>query len=119
MRLVELDPRWVAVGNWTMGAYHEAGTKFFENPTPFYIGVNFRCPHCSKGFVGALFTNPIDPGDLILSGQINWSAVMAALPNYKFWTRVGDTFETLSLSPSIDVSKAGHWHGSVTKGEVS
>lgn len=42
--LRDLDPRWVSVGNWTMGAFHKAGTKFHEAPTPFYIGVNFLCP---------------------------------------------------------------------------
>jgi hypothetical protein len=35
------------------------------------------------------------------------------------WTRAaGDTFETLTLSPSIDASPAGHWHGFIQNGEV-
>ena len=30
----------------------------------------------------------------------------------------GETFETLTLTPSVDASAAGHWHGHVTDGEV-
>ncbi len=38
------------------------------------------------------------------------------------WKRgSGDTFETLTLTPSIDanVDIAGHWHGFITNGEVT
>lgn len=35
------------------------------------------------------------------------------------WTRTGDTFENLSLSPSIDCSKWGGWHGFITNGIIS
>jgi hypothetical protein len=37
----------------------------------------------------------------------------------KRWHRSGETFETLTLTPSIDTSEHGHWHGNVTDGEVS
>jgi Spy/CpxP family protein refolding chaperone len=35
------------------------------------------------------------------------------------WHREGTTFEDLSLTPSIDASHFGHWHGFVTRGEVT
>jgi hypothetical protein len=31
----------------------------------------------------------------------------------------GDTFETLSLFPSINVEDEGHWHGFISNGEVT
>jgi hypothetical protein len=34
------------------------------------------------------------------------------------WHRVGDTFDTLTLTPSIDCSRFGHFHGFITGGEV-
>lgn len=34
------------------------------------------------------------------------------------WEREGDTFETLTLKPSVDASGWGHWHGWITNGEV-
>lgn len=35
------------------------------------------------------------------------------------WQRTGDDFETLSCTPSIDASQAGHWHGFITNGEAT
>lgn len=35
------------------------------------------------------------------------------------WKRTGDTFDTLSLSPSVDASRSGDWHGFITNGQVS
>jgi hypothetical protein len=35
------------------------------------------------------------------------------------WTVTdGDGFGDLSLSPSVDASKYGHWHGTITRGEI-
>ncbi len=34
------------------------------------------------------------------------------------WQRTGDTFETLTFSPSIDASASGHWHGWINCGGV-
>jgi hypothetical protein len=39
--------------------------------------------------------------------------------NANTWTMGGQTFEDLTLTPSIDVSAAGHWHGFITNGDVS
>jgi hypothetical protein len=36
----------------------------------------------------------------------------------QLWQRAGDTFDTLTLSPSIDASKHGHWHGFIQGGEI-
>lgn len=42
-----------------------------------------------------------------------------AAPPY-VWTLHGDEdFRTLTLTPSVDASKAGHWHGFITNGEIS
>ncbi len=37
------------------------------------------------------------------------------------WTRSGDTFETLTLTPSVDAAShgVGHWHGFITNGEIT
>src|SRR5437867_3907648 len=99
MKLVELDPRWVTFDNW--------------HGESFWYGVNFRCPHCRTVFVGVQFKNPIDPANYIERGIVDWTKYMAAQEQQKFWDRVGDTFETLTLTPSIDVSKHGHWHGNL------
>ena len=80
-----------------------------------HVGVKFCCPSCPavEGAVtlAVLFANPDDGGPA-------WPNEALALGNNdgKRWTRSGDTLETLSLSPSVDCSSCGHWHGVVTGG---
>jgi hypothetical protein len=97
MRLVDLDPGW-----WTE---HEGRSG---------MGVVFECPHCKADgrdftHLGVWFANPIDGGPPA-------SPECRPVPR---WQRTGDTFETLTLTPSIDVSKCGHWHGHITNGEIT
>lgn len=54
--------------------------------------------------------------DLALDGQPH---VPDVAPDARWWHRTGDTFETLTLTPSIDASAYGHWHGFITRGEVA
>ena len=34
------------------------------------------------------------------------------------WTRTGDDFASMSVTPSLDASASGHWHGYITGGEI-
>lgn len=34
------------------------------------------------------------------------------------WTRNSKLLEKISISPSLDASPAGHWHGHITDGEI-
>lgn len=88
MRLVDLEPRW--------------STEYGDNRHG--LGITFLCPCCLKTRIGVAFSNPVDGGPPS-------SRVLK-------WQRTGDTFETLSLSPSLDASRQGHWHGFITNGEV-
>ncbi len=125
MRLADLDPRW-----W--GNEGRTGQ-----------GIVFRCPCCRKVWLCVAFANPIDGGtpfDIgtnerrpwralwhILYGDlrdasVRWRVIekgVAVVPPGTHWTRAGETFDLLSLAPSVDASKSGHWHGFVTNGEVS
>lgn len=89
MRLVDLEPTW---------SFDRAGRQG--------MGVSFLCPCCRKTTIFAPFKNPID------GGAPGW-------PDRKcHWQRTGETFETLTLAPSVDCSSFGHWHGFITNGEV-
>jgi hypothetical protein len=89
MRLTELDPHW-----WAEIGRHGQG-------------ITFKCPHCDARLAPA-FSNPLDGGE------------PAPDPNNSkprpHWKRSGDTFDTLTLSPSINYP--GHWHGFIIDGEV-
>lgn len=95
MRLTDLDPGWCTTVEGRTG-----------------MGVSFRCP-CKPGcgiYLAVWFANPIDGGP---------PAPPDAMPKPR-WQRTGDTFETLTLTPSIDASKGPepHWHGNIKGGEV-
>ena len=108
MRLTELDPHWVGAGG--EGVTHN-GAPVAERHG---VGISFDCPcGCdSRGFIG--FANPLDGGP-----------PYDPRPN-ALWQRTGDTFDTLTLSPSIQRHKVGdhgcEWHGYIglsTPGEVT
>lgn len=94
MRLTELEPRWFTQAN-----------------NPDIVGITFNCPCCNgKTRLGILFIEEIDRDKL--PNDTHWS-----IKGIK-WHREGETFETISLTPSIDASKWGHWHGHITNGQV-
>jgi hypothetical protein len=92
MRLIDLNPRW----------FVDAALSDSRSG----MGITFECPHCRTTRLHAAFENPIDGGP---KGE----------HSVHHWARQGETFETLTLTPSIDVSASGHWHGFITNGEVT
>lgn len=100
MRLVDLDPHWLV----------SRDANGYEQPGGRRIGITFLCPCGCRGTdrerrLWATFKNPIDGGE----AEPDWPV---------YWQRSGETFEDLTLSPSIDASRFGHWHGFITNGEV-
>jgi len=91
MRLTDLDPNWFTTTEGRHG-----------------MGITFLCPCCQTQHLGVWFANPIDGLP---------PATPECLPAPR-WVRTGDTFETMTLSPSIDVSGVGHWHGHIINGEI-
>lgn len=101
MKLTALDPHWVAIGD----------------SRKFIIGITFTSPTTGKR-LGCVFANPIDPEGWI--AQIgNPMDNPGFMPESKRWQRNGETFDTLTLSPSLDFSKHGDWHGHITNGEAN
>lgn len=129
MKLTDLDPKWWA----------EPGRRG--------QGIVFLCPHCRAGYIAVPFANPLDGGAPfgvgteqarpihrlweILYGDLEVAAEHGAtregavlpvgawvIPPGCLWTRSGETFETLTLAPSVDASRAGCWHGFVQNGAI-
>ena len=111
MKLTELDPRWVGAGG--EGISDKDGHPV---PARHGVGLSFLCPcqECTakrtgntdedfylRVFVG--LANPLDGGP-------------PHIPEHPIWTRTGETFDALTLQPSIlsDTAKGGcGWHGYV------
>lgn len=95
MKLSDLDPHWYAL--------EEGGPR---------VGLTFLCPHCRIQRIGVTFHHR--GREAIEDAYIHARASAGEL----IWTEDGEDFNNLSLTPSVDVSAAGHWHGFVTGGEV-
>lgn len=104
MRLLDLSPRWL---------------EFNGNSHAILL---FRCPHCQDQWLSCtLVAIPI---------KDQWRLLREALPDeyeqgkvvhcqYLAWSATGvPDFSVLEIQPSIDASKAGHWHGFIRGGEV-
>jgi hypothetical protein len=77
------------------------------------MGVTFLCPHCRTTRIEVWFDLPLDGGPPIAEK--------------KLWRRTGDSLETISLEPSINVYESDpttgeivvqHWHGHVRSGRL-
>lgn len=109
MTLRELQPRWFAT---------QAGRRG--------QGISFLCPHCRAVRLGVAFANPLDgkpPDPQTGKGKwiirhVHYTKLFDVPPGGPLWTRIGTTFDDLTLMPSVDCSKSGHWHGFITNGKV-
>lgn len=97
MKLVELNPKWIGVG-------HE--------PDMIIFGLRFDCPHCRIQRLAIMFTPFIDPNGWLPKIGGEWAT------DGLRWNRIGDSFDVITLTPSINTEWAGHWHGFIEKGEV-
>ena len=107
MKLTELEPRWYSVGD-----------------SKGIAGISFQCPHCKKERLGVRIDhqNPhviqVDHDNDITTAPINvqiWQ-VTGDAPTLNGETHGG--FENITLTPSVDSSASGHWHGFITNGEI-
>lgn len=111
IKLTALAPHWVGVHNWAASS------------PPFYIGVSFLCPHCDPSLpehgpnrrrrLAFEFWPPIDPAGLQAKFGPGWWPRRG-----QHHTRVsGETFDTLTIEPSVGFESIGHWHGNIVNGE--
>ena len=101
VKLTDLEPHFIGAGG-------EGITRADGSPAPERHGVGLMC-NCPCGCDRQLyvpFANPLDGGSPIDARQ--------------GWQRTGDTFETLTLTPSIlrKGPETCGWHGFVTDGEI-
>lgn len=139
MRLSDLNPQWDRSGGAGISqitdrpcescqgarcdACHMTGRAYEPAPERVGIGVSFDCPcrmHQSQYAAGMSdedkwYTRVHVPFNNPLDGKPAFD------PN-RGWTREGDTFENLTLSPSIQRRGDGPfgctWHGFVIRGEI-
>ena len=107
MKLSELDPHWLV----------------HENKR---VGLTFQCPHCRETYLSCFSEKfPLfGPED----GMGQYRLIKAAIGEDKgkdavgcnknnAW-QIGGNFDNLTVTPSVDASASGHWHGFITNGEL-
>jgi hypothetical protein len=78
------------------------------------MGFTFDCPHCPANDRHRLSVAVHQDG-LIDPEPDN---PKCSTPGYVSSMTDGENWDTLSLIPSVDASKSGHWHGFITNGEI-
>lgn len=116
MNLTDLKPHWIAPSNW---AYKDR---------PYYIGLSFLCPHCSPELpehgptrrqrLAVSFWPHIDPTGVRAEMEAKYPGWYHKVgePHARI---SGETFETITLEPSIGFESFGHWHGRITNGRIA
>jgi len=101
MKLTDLNPKFVSHGGEGV-----TNSKTGEQiPYVDKIGISFDCPCGECGERTLLcFENPVHGG--------------AAIEKQNTWKRKGETFETMTLTPSIQRMGGCRWHGYLTNGEL-
>lgn len=102
MKLVDLSPRWIS---------------FDGNAKAALI---FLCPCCRKIWLTCTF-QPIKMSTQMElyrpEGEASGGQAVPSRQDFA-WARQGDSFHTLTVTPSIDASASGHWHGWIANGET-
>lgn len=99
MKLTELNPKWWSeLGRSGQGIRFDCPCAKCRGPAP---------THRPPFLISVAFANPLDGGAPVQDKE------------REYWARTSNTFETLTLAPSIDASKYGHWHGYLTNGEAT
>jgi len=98
MKLIELEPRWI----------HE---NVFV----------FLCPHCKTELLSCkntiMYTH--EQCELFAAKLGEWAdRVVPCKPEFMWNFQSGAPFDTMTVTPSLDASASGHWHGHITNGEI-
>lgn len=95
MRLTDLSPRWLT-------------PDVFIFRSPVGHGYWLSCPRVkmTHNEQWDLFEREMD------------DAVVVGWKEECVWKYDGSDFETMTVTPSIDASESGNWHGFITNGEI-
>lgn len=100
MKLTELDPHWLT-------------PDVFMFRSPIGRGNWLCCPRVKM--------TRNEQFDLFEANQMEPTGKDAVIVGWKedcVWHYDGSDFETMTVTPSIDASASGNWHGHITNGKI-
>lgn len=99
MKLAELDPRWISETTFAFRCPHCRDIWLTCTTTPTRHDVQMKAAQAAAIGDGEVF--------VLCNPETGWNLAEG----------VRD-FATMSVTPSLDASKSGHWHGHITDGEI-
>lgn len=109
MKLIELEPRWLSAPD-SNGARIGKVQTFQEAQ-----GIRFWCPRCAAAKADNIY--PLGAHQVII-----WFAdrnvPSCYFPKPYRWSVAGNSFENLTLAPSVHLTPGCGWHGWIRNGEV-
>jgi hypothetical protein len=81
--------------------------------------LGFLCPHCRGCTLLVWLARPMDGGAPIEAAFRQHVVEDGHIHLDPLWEHTGDTIDTISITPSVDASAHGHWHGFVTNGAIT
>lgn len=101
MRLSDLEPRWYRV------PVQDCSDETVR------VGFTFNCPHCTGS--AQRLAVPVHQDGLVNPHPDDNNCLHLG----HVWEMTGgESWDTLTLTPSVDASATGHWHGFITNGEI-
>lgn len=97
MRLTELEPRWI-------------------HPNVFV----FLCPHCRQWLLSVKNVQMSEKDQSALFEREfgeDWNTVVVLTRPGATWS-ISVSIDNLTVTPSVDASASGCWHGFITNGEI-
>ncbi|HSX21520.1 MAG TPA: hypothetical protein VLE97_01945 [Gaiellaceae bacterium] len=105
MRLVELAPRWIELDGEKVGFVFKSPTDQRWYQSCFFRKLPFR-EQCKLLQTLGLTTEGFPSNVQTCNPDCAWTWVS------------GTSFEDITVTPSLDGSKGGLWHGCITKGNI-
>lgn len=113
MRLVDLDPRWLTRAGQRVGFVFKSPTNPKWYQSCLVAALPWREQH-------EVFNSAVS--DLVEKPEYGWTKVQGCSEGCA-WAVAGGienaTFETMTVTPSIDGSAGGLWHGFITNGAAT
>lgn len=101
MRLSELSPRWITGENCDL--------------------LTFFCPCCKEFYLTIKTPGKISEKTMVrlLEQEFGetWNEFVVPCNPNADWRCVGD-LDSMTITPSVDATASGHWHGFVTNGDI-
>jgi len=124
VRLVDLDPHWLTCQGRRVGFIFRCPipAKYDWWQTCFVERFDkFKSPDGRRGWTGERHVDRCQAGIVVRSCPGAGSNYQLCNPDH-LWTVAGGIenarFETMTVTPSLDGSAGGLWHGFITNGEI-